>query len=136
MHNDIRISLAARTEGLLQERLGVYCQPRMDFVQTDRIKGFKEGPAHAPDANISGTSRRVLGTAMGHAQRPLEHVNRVKKVACIDGKLMKNEMAEWENTAEFWLVPAKALCCQRLVFFVRGFLDTLNVYTFNSGDSF
>jgi hypothetical protein len=78
----------------------------MGFVQTDGIKGFgrpKEGQAHAPDANISGTSRRVLATAMGHDQRPLEHENRVKKGACIDEKLMKNEMTEWENAAEFWI---------------------------------
>ena len=55
LNNDIETSLAARTERLEQERLGVYFQPRMSFVHTASIKGFgrpKEGHAQARDFNI------------------------------------------------------------------------------------
>jgi hypothetical protein len=66
----------------------VFCQPRLGFVQTDTIKGFgipKQGLQGTSDPNVSGTARRVLATALGHAQRPVEHLKRGDKGACIDG---------------------------------------------------
>ena len=113
LQNDIRTSLAARLQGDDQEKFSVFCQPRMGFVQTDTIKGFgipKQGVQGTSDPNVSGTARRVLATALGHAQRPVEHMRRMEKGACIDGSTneilhgrhQKKKLADHENTVEFW----------------------------------
>ena len=106
-------TMLARTGGE-QERKSVYCQPRMGFVHSSGIKGFGKSKDYntqtAADPNICGTPRRVLGTAMGYAQRPYEHQKRVERGACIDGRTTeakngvekKKKMEAWENTVEFW----------------------------------
>jgi hypothetical protein len=106
-------TMSARTGGE-QERKSVYCQPRMGFVHSSGIKGFGKSKDYntmtAGDPNICGTPRRVLGTAMGYAQRPYEHQKRVERGACIDGRTTetkngvekKKKMEAWEHTVEFW----------------------------------
>ncbi len=40
VHSDISKAHAARTQGPAQERMSVYCQPRLSFVQKEPIKGL------------------------------------------------------------------------------------------------
>lgn len=95
-HKDIETSYAARTQGAEQERLSVYCKPRMSFVSTDSIKGFgrsKEGHPSNPDENISGTSARVLATMLAREQKPFAHMKRLHA---------KQPLASHEDTSSFW----------------------------------
>ena len=80
LQNEIRTAHAARTQGPVQEKLLMYCQPRMSFLHKETIKGFgrpKDGHQTAADFNISGSSSRVLATTIGMAQKPLEPQKRL-----------------------------------------------------------
>lgn len=118
MQPALKTAHLSRFEGDEQQRLSVYCQPRMGFVQVDGIRGFgktQHNFAAAPDPNISGTPRRVLGTVLGNGQRQAEHQKRVEKGACIDGhstetvngQPQKKKLEAWENTVEFWKTVRK-----------------------------
>ena len=110
VHSDICKAHAARTQGPAQERMSVYCQPRLSFVQKEPIKGFgrpREGHATAPDSNVCGTASRVLASSIGAAQKLAEHQKRADRGACIDGRMdgrgaASAKLQVWEITAEFW----------------------------------
>ena len=93
--NDIIASYVSRTQGPDQEKISVYCKPRLQFKFSESIKGFghnKDNQHYTSDENISGTAMRALATMFAREQKPCAHTQRCKTQA----------VAAHENTVEFW----------------------------------
>jgi hypothetical protein len=95
VQNDIAASYASRTQGPEQEKVSVYCKPRLLFRSQESIKGFghaKDNQHFTQDENISGTTTRALATIFAREQKLSAHLQRSKM----------HHMAPHEDTNEFW----------------------------------
>lgn len=94
VQNEICAAFKARTHGIEQERLSVYCRPRQNFVFQDSIKGFgrSKDAGYTQDENICGTATRTLATMYAKQQTLIGHTERSKTM----------QLHEHENTYEFW----------------------------------
>jgi hypothetical protein len=93
--SNIAASYASRTQGPEQEKISVYCKPRLHFNCQEYIKGFgyaKENQHFAADENISGTPARVLATMFAKEHTAEAHSRRSKT----------SNVAPHEDTSEFW----------------------------------
>lgn len=93
--NDIAASYASRTQGPEQEKVSVYCKPRLLFRSQESIKGFghaRDNQHFTQDENISGTTTRALATIFAREQKLSAHLQRSKM----------QHMAPHEDTNEFW----------------------------------
>ena len=98
LQNDITTAHASRTQGPEQEKLSVYCRPRVKFISKQSIKGFgrsKDGQHYTQDENISGTTARALATMFAREQKQSAHAQRCTPNS---GQIIE----EHENTFEFW----------------------------------
>jgi hypothetical protein len=94
---DIRQSFAGRAHGPLAQARSTYCQPPLDFVNTEYIKGLglptDWSHNHTSDKNICCTSQRTLATIFTLQQR-----HEVHRHSVADGV----QMLEHEHTSKFW----------------------------------